>query len=649
MSAAAVLTRMGFDRARLPACLRTAVTSWLALVVATLLHIDSPHWAAMTVWVVAQPTRSLLLEKSLYRVAGTVIGSVAAVALIQLTGGSPAPLVVGLALWLGLCAMVGNVLRHFRAYGALMAGATAAMVALTDLPHPDHVFAVAFARVACICVGIAVSALVIGLLTPPAPESDVMHRLRRVSGDTVRWVALTLSAPPGDRLLRERALLSEMAAIEELLDLEKSGPGDRHQRARRVRGLLAALLAFMSAARTLSARLSRAGTPDAGTARWASLVDHLERAASALESTTPAGIPMDALRAAANDSASDAILHAALVELIAALEAVVADRQALDMDGAMWRPASELLFHRDWIGARAAGLRSAVAVLGVGALWIATGWSFGPFMLMGTCIMATLFSTFDNPVMILRLVLMGAAAGAVAATLCRLFLLPMAADETWVLFLVAPFMLAGGIALSNRITVMPALDYNMCFLLLVQPTFPVHATPAAALNAGASVLLGIGAALLAYRFVMPVDSSRRLQALVTMIIHDLESMARSRKTPDARRWRARFHHRILRVARRVEAAGDHDLPALRGAMAALEVGRAVIVAHGLRTRDDVPAGTRRRMDMVLRRLGTLSQRPDAAASSLARAAAVVRQPDAAILLDAAEALQANGAFFASPR
>lgn len=652
MTAANVLVRMGFDRSRLPASLRTALTSWLALVVATLLHLDSPHWAAMTVWVVAQPTRVLLLEKSLYRVAGTIVGSAAGVVLIQLTAGSPVPLVAGLAVWLGLCAMVGNVLRHFRAYGALMAGATAAMVALSDLPHPDHVFAVAFARVACICVGIAVSALVIGLLTPRAPGSDVAERLRRVSGDTVRWVAqalttATTTAPREDRLVRERALLSEMAAIEEMLDLETSRSRDRHGRTRQVRSLLAALLSFMSAARTLSARLSRTASAPAEAHRWASLVGHLEQAARALEAPSQSGISLKELRAAADGTTSDPTLHAALTELIAALEVIVADRHALIEGRVKWRPASELRLHRDWIGARAAGLRSFVAVVGVGALWIATGWSFGPFMLMGTCIMATLFSNFDNPVMVLRMVLMGAAVGAMAAILCRLLLLPDAGNEAGVLFLVAPFMLAGGIALSNRITVMPALDYNMCFLLLVQPSYPLRGAPADVLNGSLAVLLGIGAALLAFRFVMPVDPSRRLQALVTMIVHDLESLARTRAMPDPRRWRARFHHRILRVARRVETAGDRDLPCLRGAMAALDVGRAIIAAHTLRTRDDTPIRTRRRMEVVLSRLGTLSHCPDAAASTLARAAGVSPQPEAALFLDAAEALKSNEAFFSS--
>src|SRR5256885_5029194 len=41
-------------------------------------------------------------------------------------------LVLGLAVWLGLCAGVGNLQRSFVAYGTMLSGYSAAMVALLD-------------------------------------------------------------------------------------------------------------------------------------------------------------------------------------------------------------------------------------------------------------------------------------------------------------------------------------------------------------------------------------------------------------------------------------------------------------------------------------------------------------------------------------
>src|SRR5690554_7259116 len=69
------LARRGFDVARMGFGLRTALASCLALVVAWLMGLEHPQWAAMTVWAVSQPVRGMLLEKSLFRALGTLLGT----------------------------------------------------------------------------------------------------------------------------------------------------------------------------------------------------------------------------------------------------------------------------------------------------------------------------------------------------------------------------------------------------------------------------------------------------------------------------------------------------------------------------------------------------------------------------------------------
>lgn len=106
--------RLGFEPARLAFTLRTAAGSGMALLLAGLLGLDHPQWAAMTVWIAAQPLRGHLIEKSLYRLLGTAAGALYGVALVALGHGSPAVLVPGLALWAGLCAGAGQLLRLVR-------------------------------------------------------------------------------------------------------------------------------------------------------------------------------------------------------------------------------------------------------------------------------------------------------------------------------------------------------------------------------------------------------------------------------------------------------------------------------------------------------------------------------------------------------
>lgn len=131
MTLPAWATQFGFDGPRLTYALRTAFASCVALLVAWFIGLEHPQWSAMTVWAASQPLRGQLLEKSFFRFAGTIIGVIVGVILVVIASDRPIVLVIGLALWLGFCAGLGNVQRGFLSYGTMLAGYSAAMVALS--------------------------------------------------------------------------------------------------------------------------------------------------------------------------------------------------------------------------------------------------------------------------------------------------------------------------------------------------------------------------------------------------------------------------------------------------------------------------------------------------------------------------------------
>lgn len=586
----------GFEGPRLSFTLRTAFASWLALALATVLGLESPHWAAMTVWVVAQPTRGMLVEKSLYRLLGTFAGSVVGVGLVLGSGGNPWLLTGGLALWVALCAGAGNLLRHFQTYGLLLAGYTAAMVALMDVPHPDHVLGLAAGRVLTVAIGIAASALVSWLFLPPAAEPLLMDRLRTAADNALGWSATVLAGAGGrDMAERERAILSELAAVDDLLDAHASGSPAGYRRIRGARLLAAAVLALMAAAR--AGRRGTGPLPEAAAVR----------------------------------TALAALTKGEAVEAVPSL------------------PSLSVRLHRDWGGAAAASVRALAAVLAAGALWVATGWDAGPYLMLGTAVMASLFSSFDDPVRVLRLVLLGSAAGAVAAVVCRLAVLPADAGPVDALVLTAPFLALGAVAMAHPVTRMPSLDYAMAFLLLAHPTVPLHGGAGELLHGAAAMLLGIGLALVSFRVVLPVNAAVRLRTVVAMTVRDLESLAASPAADSPRRWRARLYHRTLRLVRRADLVEGRDTAAIDGALAAFSVGEAILSARRAADRADTPAPVRRRLDLALRRLQSLSLKPAAAADSLDRAAVRVGGPEADTLRAGARALRGNAAFFATRR
>ena len=197
----AAATRWGFDASRLRFAFRTAVACCVAVLVAWMLGLEHPQWSGMTVWIASQPLRGHLIEKSIFRLAGTVSGTLVGVALVALSNGQVLVLVIGLALWSGLCAGIGNVQRGFVSYGTILAGYSAAMVALLGSEHPEHIVALGVDRLLTVLVGVAI-ALLVGWFVARRPSDEVMtsrctSSLRPCAASTwLRVCAEGQSCPP---------------------------------------------------------------------------------------------------------------------------------------------------------------------------------------------------------------------------------------------------------------------------------------------------------------------------------------------------------------------------------------------------------------------------------------------------------------------
>ncbi|WP_160120870.1 FUSC family protein [Rhodovarius lipocyclicus] len=621
MSAVSLAARLGFDPPRLAFALRTALGACLALYLAWALGLEHPQWSAMTVWATSQPTRGQLLEKSLFRCIGTVAGTLAGVGLMWASGGQPLGLVLGLAAWIGLCAFWGNVLRGFVAYGSILAGYSAAMVALLDTAHPDHVLLLGADRLATVLVGV-LTALVVGwLFTPALAEDTVLGRGRRLTARLLRAMADHLrGAPAGEH---PHALLREMAAIEEMLDPHGAGSLRSRQAVRAVRRLLTAEVAAI-----LWLKYPQAAQPVAAAA--------LEEAAMALEATAS---PLEALRRA--HQAADAPLR----EMLDRLEPALARPLEGGPGSGAARPSHPLVLHQDWVGARQALIRAVGAMLAVGALWVLTGWPGAPFMLLGIAVMTSLFSTMDNPALMMRFVARGQVIGVAGALACRWLAWPWAGDAQQLILMMMPFILLGAPLVAHRRTMPMSFDYNMVMLLLSQPHYPLEGSVLSSLAMGVAVVAGPLVALGFYRFVYPTDARRRMDVLIAMMVRELRDMAAPGATPSAELWRARLYHRLLRLVGWTEKTAEREISASDGGLAVLALGSAALRLQAL-ARQELPPGCARAVATALRRM---RQDPGAAGPALALAAARLERAgraEAAVLDRAARAVAAQRAFFA---
>ena len=630
----AVLLRLGFEPARLRFCLRTALAACIALLLAWLLGLEHPQWSAMTVWAASQPGRGQLAEKAFFRFAGTLSGVAAGMLIMVVSHGQPALLVLGLALWTSLCAGIGNIQRGFVSYGTMLAGYSAAMVALLDTAHPDHVFALGADRLATISVGVAVALVVGWLLTPAAGEDALAGRIRRLLAGIVRAMADRLDTGAATDPRKVEADLSEMAAIDEALDPHGAGSLRSRRAARSLRVVLASAVSAL-----IWLRSQRRGAADGASAAA------LRRAADALETAADPQLALAELTQASM-SVDDPALRDVLERLAAALAAHFATPE---QDEAPPRTHFPVALHRDWVGAREATIRSFLVMLAVGAVWIATGWHAGPFVLLGVAIMTSLFSTFDDPAATMRFIFLGQIVGAAGALACRWIVWPHAQGELELVLMMMPFILVGAPLLAHPRTAPIGFDYNMVMLLLLVPHFPLTGTPGQSLATAAAVALAPLVALAAYRFVFPAGARRRMDTLIAMMVREIEAMAADARLPaDRALWRARLYHRLLRLVRWAEKTGSERGPAVEGGLAVLRLGTAAISLHALRGEDGLPPGTSRSLSAALERLSRLRAAPDKAGAALERAARRIgasRPEEAETLQAAAIGLARNLPFF----
>src|SRR5690349_10332107 len=93
---------------------------WLAVVLALLasfwLQLEAPVTSALTVAILAAPTRGQALHKASYRVVGTLIGVTAAIVTTALFSQARDLLLVAFAAWVGFCVYAAGLLDGNRAY-----------------------------------------------------------------------------------------------------------------------------------------------------------------------------------------------------------------------------------------------------------------------------------------------------------------------------------------------------------------------------------------------------------------------------------------------------------------------------------------------------------------------------------------------------
>ena len=115
MTLAATIAEQPFTVARIPVSSWTfAIRIWLAMILALFvsfwLQLESPASAAITVGILAEPTRGQALDKAGFRLLGTIVGVTASIAITGLFSQERDLILAAFAAWIGILRLCGEPL-----------------------------------------------------------------------------------------------------------------------------------------------------------------------------------------------------------------------------------------------------------------------------------------------------------------------------------------------------------------------------------------------------------------------------------------------------------------------------------------------------------------------------------------------------------
>jgi uncharacterized membrane protein YccC len=540
---------------------RIAASVSIALYASFFLQLDQPSWAGVTAAIVAQPVLGAVFRKGVFRLAGTIAGAVAAVALVIAFPQSRAGFFIGLAFWEALCAYAATAMRNFGAYGAFIGGLTAAVVALDSIDNPDRVLSIAISRASEITLGIVSTTLIFSLTEFGRAREDLADRMGQISEEIMAALIKTLrvqSGPIEASRAARRALLAEVAALDALIDQAIGESLSVRAHAATLQEALAGLFSAMSSWRIIEAHLSEhpGVTAEAGAAA----------ALTALPAATiPAALTVEAERNPA--MLRDKLQHAggsafalpaagpsarllsdqtgkALCGLSQTMNGIALLRAPSTSATIVARPIGRTY---DPLRALLNGLRVAVVITAAALFWIFSQWPDGPMFIIFALYVSLRYTmqreqAFDMGLSVLLSCILAAA----SAGVLKFFLLP--SQESYAVFtlLLGAFLVPGGaLAAFPGALGTIALFYSAYLVAMLNPTNQMVYDLAAFLNNALAIVAGSIAGVSGYRLIPPLSPALRARRHVAAALRDLRRLAAGRWRLSTDVWELRLYDRMI--------------------------------------------------------------------------------------------------------
>lgn len=641
---------------------RVFLSIGIAVFLAFLFQLQSPLSAATTVLIVANPTVGAMVSKSVWRVAGTLLGAALSVTIMSAFVQAPVLYFAALAVIVGIACMIATFLRLFRAYAAVLVGYTIVIVASPAFAKPEGIFLSAMGRLSAVCVGVVVTAFVF-MITSPRKPSSVLLRLGSAFRDTVRhaWI---FHAAESERTAR--GTLTETAL--DLLEKreEQSNAGSFRSLPRPVYDSRAKLLSYM-AGLAPAIEYAAADDPDMQ-ARIGNLRLALSRLTGLIVSYHPYWLTLETaeqethtvhdhmaqslerLLELTEDPAwldNPAPLSACLHDTLKALEHLARERHgsamlvALDntrdtlvqMDLALHnltsrRPdaagAPAVPTYLEWPMALRNGTRGAMITLLAGLLWYVFHWSLGPMLLVYIVAASSLLSTAPSAAKASPMMATGTALAIPAGFLCHMLALPRIDGYPLLWLTLCLFLLPGVWLQFHPRYGIGAFGYAVFFTMMLSVNNPIVYDDMTLTNTWITMAAACALLAVVFRVILPADHKLDAARLVSSLTHSVQQLARTprKRTIAWVAWEGLQLQKISRLMMRLSfiTTGVDRQGYTDGAFAALSLGRLIVRLRWNAAHATLDPQARATLDRALAAFGQLHRNPTATATALMQAA-----------------------------
>jgi len=610
------------------------LTGWLAM----RFNLEQPGTAMMTVAIVIHPQSGMVIAKSFYRTLGTLVGCAVAFAIVGAFPQQRVPFLASTALWIGLCAGGASLQRNFRSYGFVLAGYTAAIVALPVVNHPQNVFDSAVMRVSEVMLGIFVAGIVSDAIFPQRLGDVLRDGVRSQFANFIVFVRDSLRGvlPRVDLEKAHLRFVREVVQIESQRSSVVFEDAGVRQRSPRLRLFNHAFMAASTSYHSLHHLLNRLQG-----AEHAPVRERLMLLAGELADALgpPGSEPRMAAQAPALAQRLAGLrerLAARATELRVGLD-VRGDRLDFDTGAELVaRIAAELHDYtnayavlaspyvarglaeapapfshaNDWAGAAVVVVRATLTMFAMGLFWLGSAWPDGAGAMLIATIFSGLMATMPDPLRAIRYMLVGYALGIVAGIVCVYGVLIHM--DGFALFCAAlTTFLLPGFYLSAR-PAWPGVGsgYLLALLYTIAAKNPMNYDALHSINDSLSQLLGVGCAGVAFMLFAGTSDSpwllrRLLRKLRMQLVHACEWPLRGLLP----RFESASRDVAAQIVAHTRAGSAPSREGLAWSLAVQETGRAVIELRMALAQAEVSSRLRDDIEAALRALANLYANP----------------------------------------